>query len=254
MSDVRNFLLFCLPRTGSTTLLKIINLWPGVECVNEPFSPDCDPRIKRRASNIPELRAAIKHIWSQRAGFKHVANWDGWPFGNQDLTHELLRMVDRCNIVFLTRVNLLRRNVSYELARQSKVWHFWTEKDKTRSRTTVYHALDCSTLRSQMNRDIKFMRDCRQTLDSVGIRYLEVPYESLFVPDIGYKRQLAAVQQVTSFLGLAREGSVLRSGKIYELLRANPTVTASHQYYRRIPNVEEIERSLGSNDTGWLFD
>lgn len=251
-SGVGPFLLYCLPRTGSTTLLEILNMWTGVSCVNEPFSPTCDPQISQNASTEAELVAATERLWATYTGFKHVGNWGGWPFADRDLNEVLLRTAARrAKVVLLTRGNLLRRNVSYLLAMQTKVWHYWTRDQRAAVAQHDYSPLDVTELRRGIERDLEFIRHSREVLAVAGARYLECSYESLFDPATGGTRQSTAFEQIRAFLGLPIDPSIM--ARAYDLIRSNPTATNSPTLYSRVPGLHEVEAVLGSDATGWLF-
>src|SRR3954470_16532022 len=109
------FIIFSLPRTGSTTLVRLVNCHPGIHCIFEPFNPTNRAQYAIRADNLRRvygLGVAVQQLWTVCNGIKHVGSWDGFPFKDEpDLNLQMLTGRG-ARIVFLTRKNALRRAIS----------------------------------------------------------------------------------------------------------------------------------------------
>jgi len=68
------FVVFCLARTGSTTLTRLLNLHSQIRCMDEPFNRDYHPEYARRATDRESLYELIDEIYQTHNGIKHVAD------------------------------------------------------------------------------------------------------------------------------------------------------------------------------------
>jgi hypothetical protein len=66
------FIIFSLPRCGSTTLARALNCYPGIRCALEPFIPENRPPESGTFGSADDLDAALTGIWAKHNGFKHV--------------------------------------------------------------------------------------------------------------------------------------------------------------------------------------
>src|SRR5256885_1415190 len=78
-------------------------------------------------------------------GIKHVTGPTGLPFNDERMNWVLLDG-DRCNFVFLTRRNRLRRIVSAELAQQAGMWHPWQMLDRETFRQFRFEPIQVARL------------------------------------------------------------------------------------------------------------
>src|ERR1700690_3290485 len=105
------FVIDSLPRTGSTTLARLLNCHPDIRCLIEPFHPLYHGHfhvMAMQAKSVEPVLNLIRHRWN---GIKHV--WevrDDWPFRDHPELNEAVALnADR--IICLERRNLLRRYV-----------------------------------------------------------------------------------------------------------------------------------------------
>jgi hypothetical protein len=87
------FVLDGFPRTGSTTIMHLLNAHPDIRCCMEPFHPkrfggDFN-RLAVEHNSVAEPLVLMQARWN---GLKHV--WEpgtGWPFqGRQNLNDDLV--------------------------------------------------------------------------------------------------------------------------------------------------------------------
>lgn len=210
------------------------------------------PKYAERVTDRESLHSALSVIFETYNGIKHATHPSGWPFPRCDLNYDLLRL-DDCYVILLTRCNDLERAVSDEIAHQAGIWHFWNEADRAAMRTCAFEPLEVDKLRSVLARDAEFLSACRRQLCIGGTPYLELTYESLYGSGLTREEQLSVLDGVVAFLGLPALGQGGRHGRVLELLQPSTTGSDSRSLYRRIPNIDEIEAELGSDETGWLF-
>lgn len=247
--DADPFILFCLPRTGSTTLYHALHALPGVDCLNEPFNPDCHPGYAERVVDEASLAAALRAIWARHDGIKHVAGPGEWPFGRAGLNDRLLA-ADGARVLFLTRRNLLQQALSTELARQTGVWHPWTEGRRERFRTYAFAPVSPHDLARRIAEQRDLAARCRRVLAGRRGAYRELTYEDLF--GTGPLAPGGPLDEIAGFLGHPPATGADRE-RIAAILGEGRTRSASATVYDRVPNIAEIERALGGGANGSLF-
>jgi hypothetical protein len=83
MTAPPRFLLFSLPRSGSTTLWRILRCHPNVRCAFEPFNKDSvlGQKYAIGIEDEASLEVTLSKIWQDHDGIKHVWDYCGeWPF------------------------------------------------------------------------------------------------------------------------------------------------------------------------------
>ena len=133
--------VICTPaRTGSTTLMKLVNCHPGIKCLFEPFNTGNVSQLASRLQVVQQthgLAAAVGTLWTVCNGFKHVWHNDGWPFVSEpELNYQIL-LLPGVSIVLLSRRNLLRRAISVQISDQMKVWVPWNDEQRRKVKEHV---------------------------------------------------------------------------------------------------------------------
>jgi hypothetical protein len=163
------FILFSLPRTGSTTLLRVMNWHPGIKCVFEPFSPANPAKFANQCNLLRQTRGlpvAVRWLWGICNGFKHVWMADGWPFADErDLNRQLVTEMGAC-IVLVHRRNALRRAISMQISDQMQLWIVNTDEDKRRIQQHTFMPLDIGLLRAEIAASKEQERWARDLLET----------------------------------------------------------------------------------------
>jgi hypothetical protein len=255
-TSTSRFLIFSLSRSGSTTLGEILQCHPQVRYAFEPFNSDTNlgkiygPGIVNRAT----LEAALSELWKKHNGIKHVWNRYGYPFekspDKQLLNHHLLEV---CNakVIFLKRRNALKRIVSDELSHQSRKWHSSAGAREAHLRYD-FRPLDIKRIQSSLRQEFETVASYRESLIYRRVPFIDLWYEDLYGEEELPITAPAKVREIICFLGLPQfdEGSW---AQVMSLLDPQQTKVNSRETYLRIPNIDEVERVLGSEETGWLF-
>jgi hypothetical protein len=249
------FIIFSLPRCGSTTLARALNCYPGIRCALEPFIPENRTAKFGAISSADELDAALAGIWAEYNGIKHVWYPTGWPFGGGTLTlnRELLRHSD-AKVIFLTRRNELLRIVSGEMSRQTEIWGDFTEEQRTWVRGFAYQPLTPRHIEQQMSAVAAALTELKDTLRESGASALEVQYEDIFAADVYLAERLRVLARLRDFVGAPEGYPALADYAAAELLNPVNSKLNLDQTYERIPNIDEIDRRFGSDESGWLFE
>lgn len=246
------FIIFSLPRCGSTTLARALNFYPGIRCALEPFIPDNQGTRKNKISNAEALDLALAGIWRAYNGIKHVW-YPNWPFGKAlDLNRALVQSAD-VKIIFLTRRNELRRVVSTEMSWQTNVWGKYTETDRERARGHDYQPLSMVKIENQLRSVASGISCLRDAIRVAGVSFFELQYEDLFDGHVFLAERLRLLSRLREFIGAPLEYDVQTDFAVARLLDPVMNKLNLTDTYQRIPNITEIERRFGSDESGWLF-
>ncbi len=249
------YVIFSLARTGSTTLLRMLNCRQGLRCAFEPFNPrNNDPLLAQCNALRKErgLEEAVRRLWMLCNGFKHVWRRDGWPFPeNPDLNRQILVGLG-ARIILLHRRNGLQRAISVQISEQMQLWTPNTVEDFRRIREHQFRALDIAGLREEIAGADKALAWARGELAGAGVTWREAAYEDMFDSALPAEGRLEAVESILEFLEMGRATEVEKVG-IRTILNPAMTGFQNAAAYTRIPNIHEVERELGSEATGHVF-
>jgi LPS sulfotransferase NodH len=247
-SDLR-IVLFAHPRSGSSSLCRILDLHPEVRMLEEPFHEQFaswTPGAKNYRDHVVDaasLDAQLDEIFQSYNGLK-VHDYQLPPA----LAVRLLQRPD-CTIIFLRRRNLLQSVVSVQLALQTRLWKTW---DMTEPLAEYYRdlaPLDLDDIQRHMvglkeQMDF-FAAALEQRPDG---RAISLSYEELyFAPPAQREERLRALWHA---LGL----DPLDPALAQQYLRPEQARLNSPATYALLPNADEIQRRCGSDETGWLYD
>ena len=251
----RPFVIFSQERTGSTTLLLLLNCHAEVKCVFEPFSPGNHAPFAAHADTLLRTRgleAAIQWLFRGCNGFKHVWKRSGWPF--ESATEDNWRiLLCGATILFLFRKNALRRAISSQISEQMGVWVRSGNAESERIRLHAFKPLDIPRLREEISGSQKMLQEFRGALSASAVPWREWAYEDFFEPGMTLDARMEAVHGVMGFLGLPRIQEESRLEKMRGFFDPATTGFQNEQAYEKIPNIAEVERELGSEQTGRVF-
>ena len=247
------FVIFSMPRCGSTTLMRALNCYPSVLCALEPFAPsDAVNTPHNEIATVAELRGVLQEIWQTHNGIKHVWAWSGWPFPNPCLNRWLL-LNEGLTVVFLSRRNELRRLVSTEISLQTGVWSTFTDSERRRVRSFAFQPLSIEKLKRELDAFVLCSQSFRQAMRDLAVRVSYLHYEDLFGEDVSLIQKIDQLELVLDFVGLTTSTDPQAHSRLAHTLDPGNNQLNDVSTYSRIPNAHDIERQLGSEDTGWLF-
>lgn len=241
--------LFGHTRSGSTSLSRMLAAHPRLRILEEPFNEgfaDSHPGERDYLSlirDVPSLDEQLAHIFATHNGIK-VLDYQV----EESLYAHMLARPD-LTILFLRRRNALQACVSAFMAGQTGLWHRW---DADRPLTDYYGALQPLPI-DQIALYLRIGKHDMDLFESVVTNrpagtWLKLVYEDLY---LGPPEQRAAqVMRIWDFLGL----DPLPPEVTQRYLDPAEAKLNSAETYRRVPNAQEINARLGSDETGWLFD
>lgn len=246
-------MIFSLARCGSTTLLRLLNCHQDIRCVHEPFNPTShDGQFYRHISNMPSLVRALEDIWGRYNGIKHVWGEQGWPFPGKEHLNKYLLLGAAPRVLFLNRRNVLRRVVSDQISRQTKVWGINCEEDRDKLLNFKFEPLDEAGIRRRVNHEMTIVNRLKRLLVARGVEHLEIWYEDIYdAPSTDEKMEKFG--EILRFLGGPLLTGVERTAAAQALLEPKNMKVNNHETYSKVPGIEHVEREFGSDETGWLF-
>ncbi len=243
-------IIFAHPRSGSTSLYKILNTHPDLNLALEPFHdrygqwhPD-ERNYIDYINDIPSLDTALEELFRKYNGMKILSYQ--LP---EEFYKRLLNRSD-CKVIFLRRANYLKSVVSVLIAEQTHIW----QKSDFNTVTGAYEHLE--PLKTEGIDGI----ESRITGMKEGIRYWDeiiskkpedsyhkVTYEDLYCG--GPEKGLARVKDIFDFLGLETP----ETDKFINFLKPRNEQINTAETYLSVPNIREIDSRFGNSENGYLF-
>lgn len=234
--------------------MRALNCYPDVCCLVEPFNPHRREKDWTFAvSDHAGLAAALRSIWERHNGIKHVWQASGFPFPKGSSLNRGLIVDHGMNVLFLTRRNDLRRLVSEKISAETGVWGVFNPDERDRVRSHDYSPIGIPMLRARLEEDGAAIAGFREAIASSGTTCMEIVYEDLFDPGVSRESRVASVDRVYRFIGGRWPIEAALGAGLEDLLDHDQGKLNSEESYRRIPGIENIDRRLGSDATGWLF-
>ncbi len=250
----KGFVIDSLPRTGSTTLARLLSCHPDIRCLIEPFHPRrYDGQFFRMALEAGTAAAALNLIWHRWSGIKHV--WDasqGWPFRSRPEVNDSI-VLEAGHVIFLERRNLLRRYVSEAISQQLDFWIGTQQQFRARLENVQLRELDPAAVLQELHKDKAAVERRLQLMEEHNVPMLRLFYEDIFEEGVAAGPQFAIMNNILGFLGFPDVSEHTFMQQWAPLLDRSTYRWASPEIYRMVPAIESLEREVGSDETGWLF-
>jgi hypothetical protein len=248
------FVLDGFPRTGSTTLTRILNSHPDIECCMEPFHPKrFGGEFNRLARQHNSVAASLELIRLRWNGLKHV--WEPgteWPFvGHQNLNDDLVRHAGI--VVTLRRRNLLRQYVSGYVSKRLGFWVGTREEFYARLDSAYLPPITLSDARAALAEAACALDRRDELLRGLPAKQLVLFYEDIFEENEDPDKQVAFCNWL--FVQLGHQPLEDDDFRILCRLYFNPTQYrwANNDVYARIPGSRLLDEEIGNDATGRLF-
>jgi hypothetical protein len=235
------------PRSGSSSLVEILGCHPELSLLDEPFDEDFsswlpgNPDYRSLVTDVTSLDRVVDGILDDYSGFKV----HGYQLGPELLAHLLCRT--DLYVVSLRRRNLLAAVVSWLIAEQTDLWEAWERDRALEDYYTDLAPLPVEDVREKVRQTRENLAEVAAILSTRSDgRVLELCYEDLFLGERSTRWRL--VESLWSHLGLppCENPRVSRFLENASLRMGKPAT------YGRLPNLVEIEATLGNDDTGHI--
>ena len=229
------FVIFAHPRTGSTSLARVLAESPDVTMALEPFHPDFtkwNPGETNYHSQVKSKKAMLKAIDKLFSKYSAIKVLDyQLP---KKLYHELLIRPD-VKILFLRRKNLVDAAISNAIGEQTGKWNKYdSEKSYTK-----FKPLNVEKLTKWMeyvgglsNYYYSYLKKNRKA------DFLPLAYEDLFFEDLEKNKKI--LEKICKFLGILPPPE----SAIKKFMTPSQAKINYENIYRKIPNYEEVKRKL----------
>ena len=225
------FIIFAHPRSGSTSLARVLGEIKGVKMCIEPFHPSfsiwypMEKNYHKLINDAKSMKDALNEIFEKYTGIKVLS----YQFPEKIYFSMLSNK--NYKILFLTRKNLLDAALSNMIAEQTKEWHRSDnlsvyDQLKPIPITKIEEWIKC--VDGTNNTHSKFLEENRPN------EYFSLYYEDLFFEDI--KTNANTLQRICSYLNLPLPPT--ESIEKY-MIPANSKINRN-ELYKKLPNYEEI--------------
>jgi len=246
------YIIFAHARTGSTTLLRVLEQHEELKMAHEPFSQgyfiDGPSRKKiREILSNKDLYFSLVEIFKKNNGFKHIQQHINIEFNKE------LLLLEKAKIIFLYRKNLLETAISSRISSLVQDWGWNPDKFKEKTRSFKFPQISIKEL-EQIIKKIKTQNnDYKDFMIENGVNFFELAYEDLFGPEVTYEEKIKIVNRIFDFFGKPYITNPEKVERIKHMLNPEEMKTGSIELYKKIPNIMEIEKTLGSKENGYLF-
>lgn len=249
MKPDERLIVFAHPRSGSTNLLRVLQLHPELDLLEEPFNEKhavwrrFHREHRQRITDMDSFNSVLREIYAKYDGFKTLAYQ--LP---EELNRSMLLAPDR-KIIFHRRRNLLQAVVSGLLGVQTGLWN------PTAAQAPVleyYAELRPLSLEETAGR----LKHERSMIDLYADLLSAVPAGSclnLFYEDFFLAPPAEREMQLTRLFEFLDVEPVPASAADRYINPARARLN-SEETYARVPNLREIDEALGSDENGRLFD
>jgi hypothetical protein len=221
-------------RTGSSALNMAMNQLEGVRSYSEPFRPTS-------LLGRPVTPERLDRVFAEYQGFKHIV-------GEDKIDEDEFDIFERPEPkILLLRRNILQQAMSVQIAHLSK---FWGVGGNDRVKTSEMGAADVERVRGW--RDDLLALSVLLLKEAAIRKWPVYYYEDLYGIKTPWESRLALFRDIVDHFGYGPMGAEEEERAVQYLKPGNKT--NSVETYNLIPNIKEIDQTLGSDTTGWLFD
>ena len=241
-------IFFAHARSGSSSLLKMLQLHPDLHLIEEPFHEDFaswhpdNPNYRDQIHDRTSLDKQLDTIFATYNGLKVL----DYQLSDDLIAHLLQR--PNSHVLFLRRRNLLQAVVSAMIGQQTQLWKTWDMTQPLEEYYRHLQPLDISEVKRQMSGLQDHLDYCEKIVDGrSGLPALKLIYEDLyFAREAQRDQQIASIWQ---WLGITPLGSE----QLQYYLTPKTAKVNSAATYAYLPNIQEIEQECGNASTGWLY-
>ena len=243
------FVIFAHDRSGSTSLSEALSAHPHVRVARDPFHPKygqwhpSERTYRDSLTDVASLQTLLDELSAQYNGIKVLS---------YDLSEELytyLLLLPNLKVIFLRRRNILQTVVSGAISEQTRVWQTWDLKSQREDIYRDLQSIDIGELKKALEYQIWLQIYYRRVvMRRLRDSRLFLNYEDFYTGDLNQNRE--NLLGVLCFLGFGAADL----SKADQYLDPRAAKLNNEDTYKMLPNAEEIDRVLGSDTNGWLFD
>ena len=244
-------IIFAHPRSGSTSLAKVLDLSPDIDMAIEPMHPSYGKWHLQERSYIETIKdtgtleQALQEIFLKHNAMKILSYQ--LP---KELYRHMLNIPD-LKVIFLRRTNILKAIVSVLIAEQTQIWQ---KSDFENISGDPYHAIAPLPIDGPegIRSRLKAFKEDMQYWDSFMSQKAEdtcikITYEDLFEKGMG--QSLECMDKIFEFLRITKPDN----GSVAAFTEPEKQRINSKDTYKLVPNIEKINKEFGDKINGFLY-
>ena len=252
MASLFPLVLDGFPRSGSTTLAKVLSVHPEINCCMEPFHPQrYGGEFNRLALQAGTVEPALGLLQTRWDALKHV--WEpglAWPFtGRQDLNDDLVQHAAK--IISTRRRNLLQQIISGYISKHLRFWVGTQGEFRERLDNAYLPPLSVAEAAKTLQSAATALEQRNHLLSTLSSMQTVFYYEDFF--DTTLEEQCRQLNRLFLGLSYSQMDEVQLKATIAPYLDRTKYKWANEDVYDRIPGIRLINEQLGNDSTGWLF-
>lgn len=240
-----NGAILTFSRCGSTTLSSVLSINKHIRLLGEPFHlPEEKPfsHYNAKARDLKSFDDSLAELLSDFNIIQHkFANsyleWNLKIIGNDNLP-----------ILLLYRKNALKREISKIISSKVKSWDH--HKDPVLDKK--FEPFSIEKIKRGMDFYKYRLRFYREKIMDLKPNYMELAYEDLYSKGHTFEDKMKVIRQITDHFGFGDIYYPKYIQKTRKYLNASRKKN-SGDTYNQIPNIDDIEKKLGSPENGYLF-
>lgn len=223
----KRFLMYGIPRSGSTSLVSMLKRHPDIGLMDyEPFK------------KLPKEKSLDEKM-------RHLAFLDGFKIHVNQINEGSVEMAlkKRKKVIFMDRRNIFKCALSLDRAAQSGVWQrIAKDVDKLK--------YDIPVNVNRVKKLIRFFSHRRDHALKI-LKREKIDYYHLFYEDFYLTSEEEKIRQLSEIFEFLGHKPVInqRMLNVMRITQLNDVRT-----YFQIPDIYKIEKKLGSDENGWLFN
>lgn len=228
------FVIWTVQRTGSTSLANMLTLLSGEVVHHEPFNQD---RFLSYQKEQNKLLESLEELKERQLNFKHC--WNVHPNWCNDLILDFV-LKENYSVILLYRQNMLKVQLSKELAKQTGIWG---KKEKLQVNNVItLQPIDITTLKTAIDTYKTQLNKYRDRFENNSYSYQEVCFENLFEERSSFTEKLQYLGEICQFLAIDTNSFAQNKDKLYQQLVDNKQNDT--QDYEKIPNFKKIKQEF----------
>lgn len=227
------FVIWTVQRTGSTSLANILTLLSGEVVHHEPFNSD---RFLAYDGEQDKLAERLAELEEKKLNFKHC--WNVHPNWCNDAILKFV-LENNYSIILLHRQNMLKVQLSKELAKQTGIWGKKEKDAVNASKEYELQPIDIEFIKQKLNSYKNDVAKYQKRFSNGEFKFIEITFEDIFGDDKSFEDRLDKVAEICHFLDIETSALNADNEKLYQQLVNNKQNTA--QDYAGIPNIEAIK-------------
>jgi hypothetical protein len=237
------FIIFGQARSGTTTLLEVLNLHPQVNAITEPFNlgrSGWGHQYVNDNHSIEQVSRALEQLAKEVNAFKHLVEQ-----GNEITNAAILDTADF--VITLRRMNHMQTTLSNFICQQTNHWR----TNKSIVENHIFKPVDIDKFKAALIAQKTKFQYYDEYLITAGIPHRHLLYENFYQKSAKNKYQ--TITSLFRDIGLRniKEQDIIT--KVNQKLDPANSKLNSYDIYKKIPNIETLDKLFSCKEYGFIF-